>query len=129
MLKNKLSVMLLLCSLLLAACGGGGSDSAAPPAAAGPPPPPPPNVQVSWTANREAAVNSAGGGYKVYYASTSGFSVPAPNVVDVPFVSGSAPTSTRLTLPSGTHYFKVVAYSGLNSAGSVPSTQMSITVP
>ena len=125
-MKAKPILMLLATSLLLVACGGGGSDSAAPAAA---PPPPPPMIRISWTANREAAVNSAGGGYKIHYSSTAGFSVPASNVIDVPFVSGTAPTSANVTLASGRYYFKVVAYSALNTSGSAPSTEATVLVP
>lgn len=128
-MKFKLFLVALFGSLWIAGCGGGGSDGAAAPPAAGPPPPPPPNVQISWTANRETAVNSPGGGYKVYYGSTAGFTVPSSNVVDVPFVSGTAPTSANLTLTSGRHYFKVVAYSTLNTSGSAPSAETSVLVP
>ncbi|MGE3261507.1 MAG: hypothetical protein AB7K68_06990 [Bacteriovoracia bacterium] len=93
------------------------------------PGPTPRSVLVSWTANRETAVNSAGGGYKVYYSSTSGFVVSAGNLVEVPYVSGaSAPTSTTLSLVPGTYYIRVAAYSALNPL-STASTQISLVVP
>lgn len=87
------------------------------------------SVQVSWTANRETAVNSPGGGYKVYFSPTPGFNIASANVIDVPFTAGTAQTSTTLTLASGTHYIKVVAYSALNPGGSAPSTEIAIAVP
>lgn len=113
-----LSVALLFCfsTCLLAACGGEGSK-----------------VQVSWTANRENAVNIPGGGYKVYYSKTASFDVAAAPSVDVPF--GSAPTSATLrNLSSGTYYVKVVAYSAIigpsgRASASAPSAEVSVVVP
>lgn len=126
-MKIRTGVMLVysvaLATLLgLTACGGGGGgggDGGGTTA----------SVQVSWTANRETAVNSPGGGYKVYYSPTAGFNIASANVIDVPFTSGTAPTSTTLTLFSGTHYIKVIAYSALNPGGSAPSTEIAITAP
>jgi len=87
-------------------------------------------IAVSWIANGESGVNSAGGGYKVYHSTTSGFSVSGAGFVDVPYVSGPiAPTTTNLSLATGTHYIKVVAYSALNPSGSPASTQIAVTVP
>ena len=98
---------------------------------------PAPTVQVSWTANREAAVNRAGGGYRVYYSKTSNFNVETASYVNVPYVSGAtAPTSANINnLQVGTYYFKIVAYSNLNRPGSTggststPSTQFSVSLP
>ncbi len=95
-------------------------------------------ISLSWSANRETAVNNTGGGYSVYYSTTPGFGINDAGVttVDVPYVSGAqAPTNTIVSLTSGTYYFKVVAYSALNPPGSSggsqsqPSTEMSIVVP
>lgn len=95
-------------------------------------------ISLSWNANRETAVNSAGGGYTVYYSTASGFSIGDTGVttVDVPYVSGAqAPTSTAITLVSSTYYFKIVAYSALNPPGgssgsqSQLSTEVTIAVP
>ncbi len=95
-------------------------------------------VTISWNANRETAVNVPGGGYKVYYSTVSGFDISdtGVSVVDVPFVAApAAPTSTSLQLASGRYYFRVVAYSALNSpwssgsSSSVPSAQLSLLVP
>ena len=96
-----------------------------------------PRIQVTWAANRENAVNKAGGGYKVYYSRTSGFSLSGASYVDVPYVSGAAaPVTTILSnLIKGTYYIKVVAYSSLNTPGgsggttSSTSTEISINVP
>ncbi|MFP4611187.1 MAG: hypothetical protein ACLFQT_09210 [Thiohalophilus sp.] len=109
-------IPLALLTVLLAGCGGdgGGGDST----------PTESTVAVSWDANRESGVNSSGGGYRVYHSTTSGFDIGSADFVDVPYVSGSsAPTSTELTLSSGTHYIKVVAYSALNPSGSAPSDE------
>ncbi len=123
-MRFQLSVVLLSGSFLFAACGGGGG---------GPPPPPSgvitASVRVSWTANRETAVNSAGGGYKIYYSPTAGFDIASANVVDLPYKAGAAPTTTNLTLASGTHYVKVIAYSTLNPNGSAPSAEIAVSVP
>ena len=115
--------------LLFLGCGGGGgsssdsSDSDSGIVA-------PYDATVSWTANREAAVNITDGGYRVYYSRTPNFDINSATVVDVPYTSGSlAPTSTVIPqLPSGTFYFKVVAYSSMNNTGSVPSSERSITI-
>jgi hypothetical protein len=105
---------------VLAACGGGGGS----------------NVQVSWNANRETAVNSHGGGYKVYYSKTPSFNVATASSADVPFNSApAAPTSATLhNLASGTYYVKVVAYSAIIGPGgqastSAPSAEVTVVVP
>jgi len=88
-------------------------------------------TQISWTANKETAVNSAGGGYKVYYSQTAGFNVQTASFVNVPYQSGSAtPNSVQLTnLTAGTWYFRVVAYSSLNGGSqSAPSAEISLVV-
>lgn len=98
---------------------------------------PAPVVQVSWNANREKAVNSSGGGYKVYYSTSPGFNLTAATVVTVPYVSGAlSPTSLTLSnLLIGTYYFKIVAFSALNPIGgtsgstSLPSAQFSVSLP
>ncbi len=115
-----------------AGCGGGGGGSAGSGGSGTPR-----NVQVSWAANREKAVNSPGGGYRVYYSTTPGFDVATASVVDVPYVAGpTAPTSATIPgLSPGTYYLEVVAYSALNPPGgsggstSAPSAEISVTVP
>jgi hypothetical protein len=96
-----------------------------------------PTVRVSWTANRESAVNRIGGGYRVYFSTTNNFNVANASYVDVPYVSGaSSPTSYDFTgLMAGIYYFKVVAYSSLNPPGqtsgskSNPSSQFQVSLP
>lgn len=111
---------------LLSACGGGGSTSTAPSV-----PPAWHNVSLSWAANHEKGVNSAGGGYTL---TISGASAPAP--IDVPYVSGtSAPTSKMISLYTGSYTATVTAYANLTPTGaagkttSLASSTLNITVP
>lgn len=87
-------------------------------------------VTISWNANREKAVNSAGGGYRVYYSSVNNFSIGSASALGAAYVSGAtAPTSvTTPALGSGTYYYRVVAYSTLNPAGAL-SAQQSFVIP
>lgn len=114
----------LLGSALLASCGGGGGGSSPPPA------PTPHQVTISWAANREAAVNSVGGGYKV--------AISGQPIIVVPYPST---TSATTTLMSGSYTATITAYSaipaidpntGLPAVGasaSLPSTTLAINVP
>ena len=84
-----------------------------------------------WAANHENGVNSIGGGYIV---SISGQSAHAP--INVPYVSGlAAPTSTTVSLYSGTYSATVAAYASLDAFGgatgtlSDPSSALTISVP
>jgi hypothetical protein len=85
-------------------------------------------ITISWNPNRETLVNTVGGGYRVYYSTTTPVPVGAP-FVDVPYVTGSfAPTSADIAgLPSGTYYLVVVAYSAQNASGNT-SVQTSAVV-
>ncbi len=76
-----------------------------------------PSIQLFWSANHEKAVNSPGGGYRVYYSQTPGFDITTASWVDVPYQSGlNAPTSTTIpNLSPGSYYIKVVAYAALPS--------------
>lgn len=84
---------------------------------------------VSWQANRESAVNSPGGGYRVYYSQTSGIQSSTP-FVDVPSQTGvTTPTTARLSgLSAGTYFIYVVAYSAKNSTGSNPSSEQKLEI-
>ncbi len=101
----------------LAACGGGSS----------PPPPLPPAI--TWNANHEYGVNSAGGGYVL--------SIDGGDWVYVPYVSGAwAPTSLTTTLSPGTHTVTLHAYAALDSSGGTTGpgttsapTQLTVVVP
>jgi hypothetical protein len=89
------------------------------------------NIQISWNGNLETAVNRAGGGYKVYYSTNSGFDPGDGGVteIDVPWTSGpTAPTSILMPLSPGTYYIRIAAYSALNPPGSF-SGSTSTTAP
>ncbi|MBY0415530.1 MAG: hypothetical protein K2Q18_15260 [Bdellovibrionales bacterium] len=96
-----------------------------------------PSVEIAWTANKEKAVNTTGGGYKIYYSKTTPVDITTSSFVDVPYVSGASAPVTKIisTLTAGMTYFKVVAYSALNAPGtstgskSLPSTQFSVSLP
>lgn len=99
-------------------------------------PPPTYPVRVSWNVNREGAVNSLGGGYRVYYSNISGFTLVNAAYVDVPYVSGPlTPTNIIINFNSvGTYYVKVVAYTSFTANGpglnmSLPSGEAAIAVP
>ncbi len=116
----------VLVALSLGACGGGGGGGGGNSA----PPPTTPatmhTVTITWTANREAAVNSPGGGYKV--------NISGQPQIDCPF-SGFAtpctsPTSVQVSLLTGAYTVTVVAYSALNAPGKIGSTSLpSASVP
>lgn len=106
-------------ALVLSGCGGGGGGADTKAVR---------SVTISWQANRETAVNQTGGGYIV--------NVSGQAPIAVPYVAGaSAPTSTTLSLPTGTYSATVTAYSALNPPGgrggsqSLPSTTVTINVP
>jgi hypothetical protein len=116
-------ILVGLSALLLSACGGGGGGSSAPA-------PTLHSVTLNWQANRESGVNSAGGGYLV---SISGQSSP----IDVPYnaASGTTPTTTTVSLYTGSYTATVQAYAALDSTGgasgstSASSSSITITVP
>jgi hypothetical protein len=95
------------------------------------------SVQISWNPNHEKAVNSPGGGYRVSYSKSPGFSLSSAESVNVPYVSGAnTPVTTALSgLSAGTYYIKITAYSALTPPGSSTqassnaSSEVSITVP
>ena len=119
--SRKYSAFLLLFAALLAGCVDVTSDKALDPNAKEN------KLIISWSANHEKLVNSAGGGYKVYYSTDPTFSVSNAPFIDVPYVSGAtAPTSVVFPL-SGTYYIKVVAYSTLGT--SSPSSQIVVAKP
>ena len=108
-------------ALLIAGCGGGGVSA-----------PPPPvtthSVALSWLPNRDSGVNRAGGGYQV--------SISGQPAIIVPYASGpAAPTSTTVTLTTGTYTVTVRAFAALDAQGgnsgslSAPSTVLNVIVP
>lgn len=76
----------------------------------------PKDFRLTWNANREEAVNTTGGGYRVYYSTRADFNIGDPDVisVDAPYASGDySPTSLTVNLNNGTWYFLIEAYSSL----------------
>ncbi len=101
-LKGALRLFMAAASLVIFSnCGGSPSAT---------------QLVLNWDANHESAVNSPGGGYRVYYAFSPNVNTTTASFLDVPYVSGSqAPTTVTLTSPvNGTYYFRVVAYSTFN---------------
>lgn len=87
---------------------------------------------VSWNASKESGVNSAGGGYRIYFAGKSGFDLSQALYVDVPYASGPlAPTLYEMEkmLP-GDYYIRVASYREGPSGRvySEPSEEASVTV-
>lgn len=85
-------------------------------------------VTLSWNANRESGVNQTAGGYRVNIAGQ-------PTIV-VPFVSGPlAPTTTNVTLQTGSYTVTVTAFAALDAQGgatgstSAPSQSINVVVP
>lgn len=129
--KRTISILAIFITLLLLGCGGGGGGGSTPPPATGTTPQTL-NVTINWTANGEARVNQAQGGYIVYISTTSGFTLSnADQTINVPWISGLAPTTTMALLASGTHYVRVVAYGMFqsNNTISVASPEITVTVP
>jgi hypothetical protein len=93
---------------------------------------------ITWAANKEKAVNQAGGGYMVYYSSNQNFNTTGASMINVPY-SGGATAPSQATIPAlnrgQRYYVKVVAYSALIPPGSTsfakstPSTELSIDIP
>ena len=103
------TVLMLGAIATLVACGGGGSSGGSVPQS--------PNahqVTLSWTANREADVNTVGGGYQV--------AISGHSVIDVPYPS--APSIT-LSLTSGQYNVTVTAYSSTNPATGLTAVAIS----
>ncbi|MGV3666361.1 MAG: choice-of-anchor D domain-containing protein [Leptospira bouyouniensis] len=92
------------------------------------------DVQVSWTATNEKAVNDTDGGYRVCYSQTNGFTPThnPPSVIceNQANAGGTTPSSKVITVTNfGTWYFKVYSYGKYNTTGGAPSTQVSVSVP
>lgn len=93
------------------------------------------SITINWDANHETAVNTSGGGYRVYYSLYSDFRSTETKLIDVPYVSGAlAPTSatiSNLTMRKPYRYYiRVVAYSALTTASGAqavsPATETSV---
>ena len=127
---NKLHtpVFFILLALLFVSSCGNETNTAQPPV-----PGKSYTVTITWDENHENLVNSAGGGFKVYHSREQHFSLHDTGVTvhDVPYETGMyAPTSTDITLTSGTWYIKVAAYMDLNGTViSSPSTEQIVSLP
>ncbi|VAW93913.1 hypothetical protein MNBD_GAMMA21-187 [hydrothermal vent metagenome] len=137
-IRNILSLGLLVSTI--AACGGGGGDAVVGGGGGGGGGGNGGDITISWAANREAAVNTMGGGYIVYFSQSSGFNPGDGGVssLNVPYVSGAAAAPTSAVIPvasSGTWYVRIAAISQLDAPGStggsesVASSQTSVNVP
>ncbi len=144
-----LAYSLLAGTCLLTSCGGDTeiptiTSSTTPPSMINSTPTPTPTptstrtASISWTPNKEKAVNQAGGGYRVYYSTTQNFTPNGSTYVDVPYVSGiQTPNSANIAnLSRGQRYYvKVIAYSALVPTGatagasSEPSQELTVEVP
>jgi len=105
----------------LAACGGGGAESSSPPVTTH-------SVALAWEPNRESGVNRAGGGYQV--------SVSGQPMIIVPYTAGpAAPTTTTVSLKTGSYTVAVRAFAALDPQGgdtgslSAPSQPLTLIVP
>lgn len=88
-------------------------------------------IDLSWDPNRERAVNSVGGGYRVYYGVSTPLDTSTASSLDVPYVSGNqAPTTTVLPgVVKGTYYFIIEAYSPVGGETISPqSDEVSVVV-
>lgn len=120
--SSNISRMVVL-SVLLAGCGGGGGGGGSPP-----PPSPPPtlhSVSLSWQANREAAVNSAGGGYLLSISGQAPINCPFSGYVP----PCTSPTSVQVSLYTGSYTVTVAAYSAVNGPGSTTGSRSAPSVP
>ncbi len=135
MKKTRLLPLWLMASLsLIAACGGGTTNEPLPDTST----PTQPvitkaTVTINWDANREVAVNSLNGGYRLFYGTSS--PVTANDLmINVPFDANAqrTPTSTSIVLDTGaTYYFAVQAYSALNppsGSQSILSSEFSLAI-
>jgi hypothetical protein len=121
-MKIRFTAVALVASALLAGCGGGGGSSTPRPITNH-------SVTISWAANHETGVNSAGGGYHVMISGQ-----PAP--IDVLFNGTTTPTSAPpVTLQTGTYSVTVTAFAALDKLGgttgsvSAPSQTLTVNVP
>ena len=111
-MREKIIVIVFAAAMafLNAGCGGSSSDNTSGSDQ---------SFTISWDANREAAVNSPGGGYRVEYSSDPAFSQVKSKSVFYDESSSSLATSTMLTIPAGsakgTWYVRVKAFSSLNN--------------
>ena len=122
MTDTRLVGVALLLAVGISACGGGGGGgSVATPVTTH-------SVTLNWQPNRDSGVNRAGGGYQV--------SISGQPTIIVPYSSGlSAPTSTTVSLTTGSYTVTVRAFAVLDPQGgntgslSAPSAPLTVNVP
>jgi thermitase len=80
---------------------------------------------VSWASNKEAAVNTSGGGYRIYTGRLAEFDISSAPYTDVKFNGTSTPTTATIEhVYQGQNYVRIAAFAQ-DSAGlrfSEPST-------
>ena len=121
MTSARLIGVAILIAVGLSACGGGGGGSSPPPVTTH-------SVTLAWQPNRDSGVNRAGGGYQV--------SISGQPTIIVPYTSGpAAPTSTTVSLNTGSYTVTVRAFAALDPQGgntgslSAPSQSLTVNVP
>lgn len=89
------------------------------------------SFSISWDANRETAVNSPGGGYRVEYSTDPSFSTVKSKSVFFDESTSTLASAATLTIPAGsakgTWYVRVKAFSALNN-GSISEASATTTV-
>ena len=127
-MRGTFSATVILVAVGVSACGGGSGGGGLPLMPSTPGTVTTHSVTLSWQANRERGVNSAGGGYEV--------SISGQPTVIVPYVSGpAAPTSTIVSLSTGRYTVTVRAFAALDAQGgsggsfSAPSQALGVIVP
>jgi hypothetical protein len=144
-MRPKLSLLGIM-AITLSSCGGGDAipftsgetSTSNPNLTSTPTPTPTRSAVITWTANKEKAVNQAGGGYIVYYSSSQNFTTTGASMVNVPYSSGAL-APNQATIPNlyrgQRYYVKIVAFSALippgstNFAKSNNSTELAIDIP
>jgi hypothetical protein len=111
-------LFLAVISFTISSCGGGGGGNSSSAGATH-------SVTLTWEANHESGVNSAGGGYQVSVSSQA-----TTTTINVPFVSGpSAPTSTTILLNAGSYTVTVRAYAALDTQGGNTGSMSAASAP
>ena len=102
----------------LSACGGGGGGGGESP----PPPVTTHSVTLAWQPNRESGVNRAGGGYEV--------SISGQPTIIVPYTAGpAAPTTTMVSLNTGSYTVAVRAFAALDPQGGNTGSRSALSQP
>ena len=83
-------------------------------------------TKITWEKSKETLVNSAGGGYQIFYQKDD------TNLYckKISYEEGEwTPSETNLNLTKGLWNVRLKSYSRLNPEGSIPSEIKKITVP